>query len=204
MASARGQRMSPSYQARRTTWTRPTRNPYGYKAVVDLGELKVVSNWRQGFRGKGAERYASGELYVGDIKNGDREGTGLYHYSGGDLLITRWRSNEPVGEGVHWNADRSRAMLVRNGVTTGDISQAEAESIARRLRQPAGRRMHASKPISWGLATTHAAHAPSHNAVSGDFTQGDYLMAAKARWKSQQQNQSPGSKAGTPRTGVRV
>lgn len=41
MASARGQRMSPSYQARRTTWTRPTRNPYGYKAVVDLGELKV-------------------------------------------------------------------------------------------------------------------------------------------------------------------
>lgn len=139
-----------------------------------------------------------------DIKNGDREGSGLYHYTSGDLLITRWRSNEPVGEGVHWNADRSRAMLVRNGVSTGDISQAEAESIARRLRQPAGRRMHASKPISWGLATTHAVHAPSHNAVSGDFTQGDYLMAAKARWKTEQQNQSPGSKAGTPRTGVRV
>ena len=68
------------------------------------GKIDVLTQWRQGFEGRGVERYASGELYVGDIKHGERDGTGVYHHTNGQVLLSRWRQNEPVGEGVQWSA----------------------------------------------------------------------------------------------------
>ena len=84
-------------------------NAFAYKAALDQGRLKILTNWRQGFEGRGAERYRTGELYVGDIRHGDRDGSGVYQHSNGQLLLSRWRQNEPVGEGVQWSADHKKA-----------------------------------------------------------------------------------------------
>ena len=156
--------------SRAQAMSRPNANPYSYKAAFDRGQITVLTNWRQGYAGKGAERYTSGDLYVGDIHCGEREGRGLFQLSDGELLVSEWRSNEPVGEGVQWSADRSKAVRIVDGKPDRTISDAQARQIAKRLGSPAAPSFHHARPFTWGLAGSPE-----------ELTQGDALNAAKVR-----------------------
>ena len=166
------------------------------------------AQWRQGFQGKGAERYGTGELYVGDVKCGQREGRGLYNYTDGQLMATRWRANEPVGEGIQWTPDRQVAVRLLDGRPVEVIPHERAAAIARELGVPSADRFHPSLPSTWiaaGLgemnvgrprkaavdqgklassvsqASLSSGGAAQNPGASAAPSQGDLLLAAKAR-----------------------
>ena len=153
-------------------------NPFAYKAAFDQGRIHVLTNWRQGFAGKGAERYMTGDLYVGDIKCGERQGNGVYQLNNGQVLLSQWSSNEPVGEGVQWTADRTQAVRVVDGRPDQPINEAQARQISKKLGAPNAAYFHHSRPFTWGVAIGE----PS-------ASQGDGLNAAKARRQAQGQQQ---------------
>ena len=54
--------------------------------------------------GRGAERYPTGEIYVGEYAAGERCGKGTFKHANGQTLVSMWKDNRPVGEGVQWCA----------------------------------------------------------------------------------------------------
>eukprot|EP00322_Chrysochromulina_rotalis_P002463 CAMPEP_0115875260 /NCGR_PEP_ID=MMETSP0287-20121206/25003_1 /TAXON_ID=412157 /ORGANISM="Chrysochromulina rotalis, Strain UIO044" /LENGTH=295 /DNA_ID=CAMNT_0003330513 /DNA_START=49 /DNA_END=936 /DNA_ORIENTATION=+ len=159
--------------------TQPHMNPHAYKAALDRGRIHVVTNWSHGYAGKGAERYATGDLYVGDIRSGEREGRGLYQLGDGQLLVSEWRSNEPIGEGVQWSADKSYAVRIVDGKPERHITDKEARQIAKRLGAPTASNFHHARPFTWGISSNE------------EFDQGDVLNAAKARRQAPRSSMSP-------------
>ena len=187
-----GERYVRGDAARTAANMRPT--TFAYKAQLDKGKLDVLSQWRQGFEGRGVERcasgerhvghacaraslmcliyashvhgvcacmyrYASGELYVGDIKHGDRDGTGIYHHTNGQVLLSRWRQNEPVGEGVQWSADKSYAVRTLNGKPTAAMSKDEGNALASKLQAQDASRFHSRRPMARGMANGRSAES---------------------------------------------
>ena len=172
-------------------------NAFAYKAALDQGRLKVLTNWRQGFEGRGAERYHTGELYVGDIRHGDRDGSGVYQHTNGQLLLSRWRQNEPVGEGVQWSADRKHAVRVLDGRPTAVLSKDEAKTLASSLGAPEASTFQSSKPSTWGFShpVMHAIAGGAAPSAAESFearnrTQGDELLAYRAERQSRQQRRA--------------
>ena len=80
-----------------------------FKCALDRGSVVVCQEFRQGFQGRGAERYETGEIYVGEYMAGERYGKGTFRHANGQTLVSEWKDNRPVGEGVQWSADHKKA-----------------------------------------------------------------------------------------------
>lgn len=111
-------------------------NKKPFRAEVEQGKVRVVVDWRQGFEGRGCERYASGEIYVGEYMAGERAGRGAFKHANGQTLVSKWRQNAPVGEGVQWAADGSKAARLMDGKPVASITIEEGAAIAARLEMP--------------------------------------------------------------------
>ena len=86
--------------------------------------------------GRGAERYDTGEIYVGEYMAGERWGKGTFKHANGQTLVSMWRDNRPTGEGVQWSADHAKAARLKNGIPVGGLSLAEAAEISERIGLP--------------------------------------------------------------------
>ena len=86
--------------------------------------------------GWGTERYATGNIYEGHFVAGLRQGTGTYKYADGVAEIGRYEANADVGEGVRWNADRTKAGMMMNGEVVCMITLEDAAQIAEALGVP--------------------------------------------------------------------
>ena len=71
--------------------------PFDYNTTHAYGVLKektgysYLGNWKNGRRdGKGVENYESGSIYTGHLKNGKRSGHGTMKYSNGEVAIGNW------------------------------------------------------------------------------------------------------------------
>lgn len=71
----------------------------------------LVANFRQGFCGRGAERYPSGAIYVGDYLGAKRHGRGTLTNADGQLMVTWWKDNRAKGEGAKWSQDHGTAVV---------------------------------------------------------------------------------------------
>lgn len=107
-----------------------------FKAAVEQGRVSVVCNFRQGFEGRGAERYPSGEVYVGEYMCGERAGRGTFRHTNGQILVSAWRQNAPCGEGVQWAADGKKAARLQDGRPVATIKLEEAAEISEKLGLP--------------------------------------------------------------------
>lgn len=111
-------------------------SPHPFKVAYDRGSVQVCQEFRQGFQGRGAERYDTGEIYVGEYMAGERFGRGTFRHANGQTLVSRWKDNRPVGDGVQWSADHKKAAKLQNGVPVGGCSLDEAGAISARLGMP--------------------------------------------------------------------
>ena len=107
-----------------------------FKAAVEQGRVKIVSNWRQGFNGRGAERFQNGSVYVGEYQDAKRHGRGTMTTKDGDLMVSFWKNNRPFGEGAKWSADHAQAVRTYNGKDDDSIELGEAGAISARLGLP--------------------------------------------------------------------
>ena len=73
--------------------------PGSYKCAFDRGAVQICQDFRQGFQGRGCERYPTGEIYVGEYMAGERYGRGTFRHANGQTLVSSWKDNRPVGEG---------------------------------------------------------------------------------------------------------
>jgi hypothetical protein len=72
----------------------------------------------------------SGEVYEGDFKLGNKDGTGMIKYAGGETMLSRFIADEPMGEGIIWNAGRSEAWRIQDGQPVEAVSEQTASCIA--------------------------------------------------------------------------
>ena len=107
-----------------------------FKCALDRGTPTICSEFRQGFQGRGAERYETGEVYVGEYMAGERYGKGTFRHANGQTLVSNWKDNRPVGEGVQWSQDHKMAARLKNGVPVGSITPRSAASISARIGMP--------------------------------------------------------------------
>ena len=107
-----------------------------FKAAVEQGRVRLVSQWRQGFHGRGAERYQNGSIYVGEYQDARRHGRGTITTADGSLMVSFWKANRPFGEGAKWNADHTSAIRTYNGKEDDQIELSEAGAISARLGLP--------------------------------------------------------------------
>ena len=110
--------------------------PGAYKCAFDRGTVQVCQDFRQGFQGRGCERYPTGEIYVGEYMAGERYGRGTFRHANGQTLVSSWKDNRPVGEGVQWSADHKKAARLENGVPVGGLSLRRAGEISAKLGMP--------------------------------------------------------------------
>ncbi|KAL3805306.1 hypothetical protein HJC23_009013 [Cyclotella cryptica] len=114
------------------------------KMIYDNGneyEGTWVNNKRDG---NGTTKYASGNMYVGSWKEGKRHGFGVFHikktgdvyrgnwerglksgpgvyeYADGEIDVSVYREDIRIGEGVRWNASRSKASRLVDGQLVGE------------------------------------------------------------------------------------
>lgn len=107
-----------------------------FKAAMEQGRVSVVCNFRQGFEGRGCERYPSGEIYVGEYMCGERNGRGTFRHTNGQILVSAWRQNAPCGEGVQWASDGKKAARIQDGRPVATIPLEEGAEICRKLGLP--------------------------------------------------------------------
>lgn len=150
--------MQPS--ARRGTLTLKETDPNAAASPSSTSPLKAPSersypfaegtyqgSWACGRpEGRGVYTSSLGSSFSGVWRRGWADGTGIFSWVDGRADVSRFQGEAerlPLlaasGEGVRWNRDRSKAVLLRNGIETGEaISRERAEEIAERLGvQPA-------------------------------------------------------------------
>ena len=112
-----------------------------FKIENDQGRVRVVSNFRQGFTGRAAERYPSGETFLGDFRDAKRHGRGQLMTAKADsMLISHFRKGRPVGEGTKLTSQpRSPPTAARtyDGKVGPSIPMSEASRIVANLRMDA-------------------------------------------------------------------
>ena len=67
---------------------------------------------------------------------GERFGRGTFRHANGQTLVSKWKDNRPVGEGVQWSKDHKKAARLKNGVPVGSLSLEEAAEISASLGMP--------------------------------------------------------------------
>lgn len=134
-----------------------------FKVMLHRGNVQVCQDFPQGFKGRGAERYTTGETYVGEVRRAciecvcthpspdrsrlvktrarqyiaaERWGKGTFKHANGQTLVSKWKDNRPVGEGVQWSDDHRKAARLKNGIPTGSVALDEAGQIASTVGLP--------------------------------------------------------------------
>lgn len=127
------------------------------KVGEDHGQLRVFANWPQGYCGRGVERYASGETYVGHFADAQRHGRGTFEDKGGGVLSSLWREGAPEGEGAKRNVD---GTIVRTtGGAPGKVATHLTEAAAEALTQSFGMKRPLTRASSFGVISSRAHHA---------------------------------------------
>lgn len=135
-----------------------------FKVSESQGRVRVVSQFEQGFHGRGAERYPAEddgfETYVGTYGDGRRHGRGAFHDKDGGITQSLFKGGRPHGEGTKLGKD-GKLYRTHGGVVDGDaISLDEAERIAKnsglRKRWHQTSRPRALTHATCGLVRTHA------------------------------------------------
>ena len=80
--------------------------------------------------GRGTMRYANGSVYEGEWKGGKNDVCGTYRCASGRVMVSFCKADKPVGEGVQWSADGQTAYRTRDGKTVEEISLEEARRVA--------------------------------------------------------------------------
>uniref|UniRef100_A0A7S2HYH8 MORN repeat-containing protein 5 n=1 Tax=Haptolina brevifila TaxID=156173 RepID=A0A7S2HYH8_9EUKA len=117
-----------------------------FKATWERGVLQLVPAFKQGFTGQAAERYPTGETFVGDFVDGRRHGRGTYTTDEGHLLST-FQFGRPAFEGTQLRMSPpapgkppvvEKAHRTHEGKLDDEIPLSEARRIAERvgLRMP--------------------------------------------------------------------
>ena len=78
---------------------------------------------------------------MGDYMAGERHGRGTFRHANGQTLVSTWKDNRPVGDGVQWSADHKKAAKLKNGVPVGGLPLKDAGALSARLGMPV--------PTSW-------------------------------------------------------
>ena len=71
-----------------------------FKVEQERGRVRVVSTFQQGFGGVGAERYPTGESYIGTYADAKRAGKGTFIDSDGATMLSVFKAGRAVGEGA--------------------------------------------------------------------------------------------------------
>lgn len=111
----------------------PRGHPLPFKVSDENGRLRVVSNFSQGFSGRGVERYANGATYVGDFANARRHGRGTYTESSGSMLVSFFEGGAPRGEGARRNADGGLVRTFAGANSARPLSAREARMVTDNL-----------------------------------------------------------------------
>ena len=112
-------------------------NAMAYSGEAVDGTYEGEYNAAGQYEGRGTFRYASGNVYEGEYKAGKKDGHGTYHFADGTAAVLWSNADVPVGEGVHWTADRQTAWRLQDGKCVGEaISPEEAQKVAERLGLP--------------------------------------------------------------------
>ena len=88
------------------------------------------------YHGKGRYRYGDGMSYEGEYKEGKYHGRGKFTWANGHVMLTKYDADRPVGQGVGWTADRTKAVELLDGTPGRTIRLDEAEAIAARIGLP--------------------------------------------------------------------
>lgn len=85
--------------------------------IVPLANATVTRSLPppQAAASRGVQAWPSGALYVGEFRNGRRDGRGTYTWPNGDRYEGEWRAGRPYGQGVA----ESRGVRVRGSWVDG-------------------------------------------------------------------------------------
>ena len=83
--------------------------------------------------GRGTQRQADGNTYIGEWKEGRLEGRGMWRFADGRVKVGCYKAGVDVGEGVGWTGDSDQAWRFHDGRQQDEIPQEEALRIATRL-----------------------------------------------------------------------
>jgi len=86
------------------------------------------------FEGKGIFYYGNGIVYEGGFANGKRNGEGIFYQLNNETDISCYILDRPVGNGVRWNENRSKAWRLRDGEIVDQINHKEGLKIMKEIK----------------------------------------------------------------------
>lgn len=113
-------------------WKKDKRDGLGI-ARYSSGDV-YDGQWQRGKRqGHGVMYIEAGDTYIGSWNNGLKHGAGTYHWADGEVDVSWYQEDRRVGEGVRWNASRSKAYRLIRGTKKEELSLDEAYVTAEKL-----------------------------------------------------------------------
>ena len=113
-------------------WKKDKRDGLGI-ARYSSGDV-YDGQWQRGKRqGHGVMYIEAGDTYIGSWNNGLKHGAGTYHWADGEVDVSWYQEDRRVGEGVRWNAGRSKAYRLIRGTKKEELSLDEAYTTAEKL-----------------------------------------------------------------------
>jgi len=113
-------------------WKKDKRDGLGI-ARYSSGDV-YDGQWQRGKRqGHGVMYIEAGDTYIGSWDNGLKHGAGTYHWADGEVDVSWYEEDGRVGEGVRWNASRSKAYKLIRGTKKEELSLDEAYMTAEKL-----------------------------------------------------------------------
>ena len=113
-------------------WKKDKRDGLGI-ARYSSGDV-YDGQWQRGKRqGHGVMYIEAGDTYIGSWNNGLKHGAGTYHWADGEVDVSWYQEDRRVGEGVRWNASRSKAFQLIRGTKKEELSLDQAYITAEKL-----------------------------------------------------------------------
>ena len=81
--------------------------------------------------GKSKYTWNDGEYYLGQWKNGERHGKGVFYASDGSVEYSMYENGLAVGQGLKWVANRKTAFRLVDGKETSEVSSGVAQKEAK-------------------------------------------------------------------------
>jgi len=108
----------------------------GFTDLVFCNHL--IGAWKEGKRhGFGIFHIKkTGDVYRGNWERGLKHGAGVYEYADGELDVSVYHEDIRIGEGIRWNASRSKASRLLDGVLVeeeGGMPLEDAELLTKKL-----------------------------------------------------------------------
>ena len=99
--------------------------PNGLGVIINTNKGKYVGEWKDGIKqGQGTFTYGKGkwegEKYEGEFKDGYRHGQGTYTWSDGDKYVGEFKDDKPNGKGTYtWSDGRKYEGEFEDGIKHG-------------------------------------------------------------------------------------